>query len=373
MTLKGCLKLFVAVVVIIVAILADRAGPGGSLGGNVGGQLLKGVRAVLSVTFSADFIEFERRHRELYAEAEKDGEYAKVTMHYYSLQADVLQAGIGHYWHWVPENLKLSIDENFGNFNQMVAEELGLKSGQTLCEVGCGLYRTGRDVAARSAGGEGVKFVGLTLSPREVEIGQAELAEEGMSDRAKIIMGDYTNMPLEDGVCDAVFAIYTLKYSYRGDKLPKALSEISRVLKPGGRFGSYEILTTDTFDEKNKTQADWVYHISYNTGMPPLSGLKDFRELPPKHGLNIVKEVDLEKADGVVPSGQSYPHRMFYPCDTVANILSWIEWLGIKKGLNLYVDNFLRHPLHDLVESQNEGVVTGSTLFVYEKGASGWR
>merc|ERR1719284_1473241 len=99
---------------------------------------------------------------------------------------------------------------------------------------------------------------------------------------------------MEDASCDAVFAIYTLKYSQAGPTLNKAFSEVARVLKEGGRFGSYEILKAATHDEGNATHKEWTDRISYHTGMPPLSSVHHFREEPPKFGLNIVVEDNYE-------------------------------------------------------------------------------
>jgi ubiquinone/menaquinone biosynthesis C-methylase UbiE/uncharacterized protein YbaR (Trm112 family) len=47
------------------------------------------------------------------------------------------------------------------------------------------------------------------------------------------ILGDITNLPLQNDVCDAVISLHTI-YHVPGDEQLKALTELYRVLKPGG-------------------------------------------------------------------------------------------------------------------------------------------
>lgn len=325
-------------------------------------------RLVTKVALYMDLDTFEVEHRAMYAKAVEDGNYSPVTIHYYTVQASILQIGVGHYWHFVPEDPKLSLASNFGELNQNFADRLALKPGETLCELGCGLCRTGRDVASRM----GARFIGVTMSPSEVELGTAELKELGLSDVAQIIQGDYTETPLAEGKCDGVLAVFTLKYSEAGPggKLNRAFDEVSRILKPKGNFVSYEILTTDTYDETNETHASWAYNISYHTGMPPLNSVKHFRTDAEAHGLHLKEEFDMESRPGVMRTGHSFPFRMYTPVEDILKGFMWfLDSLGLKKGLGKYCDNFFEHPTEDLRDSMLAGAVTGSTIFTYERPA----
>ena len=58
-------------------------------------------------------------------------------------------------------------------------------------------------------------------------------ARKKLGDRGIYILGDITNLPLRDDVCDAVMSLHTI-YHVPADEQSSALRELCRVLKPGG-------------------------------------------------------------------------------------------------------------------------------------------
>jgi len=357
-------KTYLTVVVFLAAVLwACLEGKGIPVLGVVT-MIPSLLAAGVQIIFHTDLVGFTQQHKEMYAHAtDVDGNYSAVTIHYYSVMGDFLQTTLGEYWHWVPQKRGLSRDQNYDDFNMRVSKELDLQPGQTLCEMGCGLCRTGRDIAKKA----GAKFIGVTLSPREVELGQRELEADGHGAWAKIIQGDYKDMPMDDGSCDAVFAIYTLKYSQAGTTLNKAFAEVARILRPDGKFGSYEILKAATHDESNATHKEWTDRISYHTGMPPLSSVQNFREDPPKFGLKLLVEDNYENHADRAPSYAGYPFSIADPPTFWVGLLSFFEDIGVKEGFRGFAENFVKHPVEDFVASIREGVLASSTLFIYQK------
>lgn len=59
-------------------------------------------------------------------------------------------------------------------------------------------------------------------------------AKKKLGSRGIYILGDITNLPLRDDVCDAVMSLHTI-YHVPEDEQSFALRELYRVLKPGGR------------------------------------------------------------------------------------------------------------------------------------------
>ena len=115
-----------------------------------------------------------------------------------------------------------------------VFDSLDPQPGQTMLDIGCGgghLVKT----FALAVGGGG-RAIGL--DPSEEQLGSArELCADEPA--AELIAGDATDMDLPDGLCDGVSSIQTLEYI---DDVDRALSEIRRVLKPGGRIALVSVL-----------------------------------------------------------------------------------------------------------------------------------
>lgn len=103
------------------------------------------------------------------------------------------------------------------------AGERGLDVGAGTGDLTIGLLRA----SDRSS-----TVVALDLAPRMLAIAQARLARSGLAPRAVPAVGNVESIPLPDASVDRVVSGFTLRNI--GD-LPRALREMHRVLRPGGR------------------------------------------------------------------------------------------------------------------------------------------
>lgn len=115
-----------------------------------------------------------------------------------------------------------------------VLEFLGLAPGERVLDIGVGPGLLAWDIA-RLVGPAG-RVVGLDLSEPMLAASAARLAD---FPQASFVRGDATDLGFADASFDA--AVSTQVYEYVAD-MPKALSELRRVLRPGGRA---VILDTD--------------------------------------------------------------------------------------------------------------------------------
>lgn len=74
--------------------------------------------------------------------------------------------------------------------------------------------------------------LGLDMAERMLAIGRAKIAERGLDAKVELRVGDAAAIPCEDGGFDAVSISFGIRNV--GD-VPRALREMRRVLKPGGR------------------------------------------------------------------------------------------------------------------------------------------
>ncbi|HEY5172818.1 MAG TPA: methyltransferase domain-containing protein [Acidimicrobiia bacterium] len=110
-----------------------------------------------------------------------------------------------------------------------LARALQLGPDQLLVDLACGAGGPGLWVARES----GARLAGRDLSTVAV-LRAAERADAlGLSDRAEFAPGTFEHSGLPSGAADAVMTVDALQYA--PDKA-KALVEVARILRPGGRF-----------------------------------------------------------------------------------------------------------------------------------------
>jgi demethylmenaquinone methyltransferase/2-methoxy-6-polyprenyl-1,4-benzoquinol methylase len=89
------------------------------------------------------------------------------------------------------------------------------------------------DLAIALADTNAEKIVGLDISSGMLEIGKQKINKKGLSTKIDMVLADSENMPFEDNTFDAI----TVAFGVRNfENLKNGLTEILRVLKPGGIF-----------------------------------------------------------------------------------------------------------------------------------------
>lgn len=134
-----------------------------------------------------------------------------------------------------------TISGNYDNLNRMIS--LGTDQGwrrkvlkmvseeqpETILDIATG---TG-DLAILLSKSNAKKITGLDLSAGMLEVGKKKIKALNLDNRIEMIQGDSENLPFADNSFDAI----TVGFGIRNfENLEKGLSEILRVLKPGGIF-----------------------------------------------------------------------------------------------------------------------------------------
>lgn len=96
------------------------------------------------------------------------------------------------------------------------------------------------------------RVVGLDLAPGMLEVGRKKVARKGLEQQVEMVEGDSEALDFPDAHFDAV----TVAFGVRNfENLEKGLSEIYRVLKPGGTLA---ILETSVPEQQ---PFRWGYHL----------------------------------------------------------------------------------------------------------------
>lgn len=97
-----------------------------------------------------------------------------------------------------------------------------LAGHRTVVDIGCGEGQVSRALAA-----SGCEVLGIDPTALHIEIAR----ERGGGPRYEV--GTASAIPVADGTCDAVVACLVFEHI---DQVDTAISEVARVLRPGGRF-----------------------------------------------------------------------------------------------------------------------------------------
>lgn len=95
-------------------------------------------------------------------------------------------------------------------------------------------------------------ITGFDLSAGMLEVGRKKIIKENLTDKIKLIQGDAENMPFEDNSFDVITAAFGIR---NFETLENGLSEMYRVLKPGGKLLILE------FSQPQKFPMKQLYHF----------------------------------------------------------------------------------------------------------------
>jgi demethylmenaquinone methyltransferase/2-methoxy-6-polyprenyl-1,4-benzoquinol methylase len=91
------------------------------------------------------------------------------------------------------------------------------------------------------------KLIGADISEKMMEIGREKVKREGLAQTISFMKEDCMNLSFADGTFDAVTAAFGIR---NFQNLDRGLSEMCRVLKPGGQLSIVELTTPVRFPMK---------------------------------------------------------------------------------------------------------------------------
>ncbi|MEB8345036.1 bifunctional demethylmenaquinone methyltransferase/2-methoxy-6-polyprenyl-1,4-benzoquinol methylase UbiE [Flavobacteriaceae bacterium KMM 6898] len=145
-------------------------------------------------------------------------------------------------------------------WRKRVVAVLKNKQPQSILDIATG---TG-DLAINLVQTGAKKIVGLDISAGMLEVGKKKIKEKKLADTIEMVVGDSEDLPFKENTFDAV----TVAFGVRNfDDLEKGLSEIYRVLQPGGTF---VVLETSV---PTKTPFKQGYHFYTKNILPKIGRL----------------------------------------------------------------------------------------------------
>jgi len=113
-------------------------------------------------------------------------------------------------------------------------ERAGINSTMLVMDLGCGVGGCSRVIAATC----GCRVTGIDVTPQFIEVARELTRRCGMADRIEFRQGDALDLPFAEGTFDHVWC-HNVTMNIPDKK--KLASEVTRVLKSGGRFSCSEV------------------------------------------------------------------------------------------------------------------------------------
>lgn len=138
--------------------------------------------------------------------------------HRYDLMNVIMTAGVWRYWQW-----------RFKRYN-------GARAGHRVLDVGCGTADL--CLLMGSQVGPAGRITGIDLSPEMLAVGRQKVERSPFRDRIRLIQGNALALPFSDDSFDVVTSGFVLR---NVADLERALAEMGRVTRPGGRVVILEL------------------------------------------------------------------------------------------------------------------------------------
>ena len=159
----------------------------------------------------------------------------RPSTYYYDLCSEFMQFGWNESLHFAPLTPAETLEESIVRHQRLMIEQLQLREGMRIADIGCGVGGPMRRVARES----GATVVCINNNAQQLEKARSRNEEVGLDHLAEYVKCSFMDMSvIEANSFDAGYAIESTCHA--PDKRG-AFAEIFRVLKPGALFWCQEM------------------------------------------------------------------------------------------------------------------------------------
>jgi ubiquinone/menaquinone biosynthesis C-methylase UbiE len=238
--------------------------------------------------------------------------------------------GIKHFGYYPEGQEKLPKREAQHLMNEQLATALSLPNGAHVLDAGCGEG----GVAIHLAQKHGLKVSGIDLLDFNVGRANATAAEDNVQN-VDFQIGTYMQLPFADNTFDGIYTMETLVHA---PDYQKAMAELYRVLKPGGKLAlfEYSIIPKSQVPAQQKQGYENIRHINRVSSMPAFNEFKHgtFASKLDNAGFTGVKERDITPR--IMPMLELFYHKAHRPYKVIKALGLQDKFINTMSAVEFY-------------------------------------
>ncbi|MFJ2116279.1 MULTISPECIES: methyltransferase domain-containing protein [unclassified Streptomyces] len=190
-----------------------------------------------------------------------------------------------HYGYWEDPSTLDSLAEAGERMTEQLFARLDVNARHKVLDVGCGVGKPTAWLARKT----GATVKGINVSRIQLEVADAHVRSEGLQDQVSFEVADAMHLPYPDDSFDRVWAIESM--IHMPDRA-QVMSEMARVLRPGGRLAIADIVVRGTLDDEEKSVAERFCVLSSAQSM---EYIENYPALVKAAGLDLVELADVSE------------------------------------------------------------------------------
>ncbi|MFF8960616.1 SAM-dependent methyltransferase [Streptomyces sp. NPDC014894] len=188
-----------------------------------------------------------------------------------------------HYGYWESPEDPATFEEASARLTDLMIEKVVLSPGGHLLDVGCGIGGP----AVRLARATGAEVTGITVSREQITLATRLAEHSGLGGRVRFGYADAMALPHPDASFDAAWLLESV--IHMPDRA-RALREIARVVRPGGRVVLTDLCERAPLDGERQDTVDAFFRAAE---MSPMVTLDSYPELVRSAGLVLDEVLDI--------------------------------------------------------------------------------
>ena len=213
-------------------------------------------------------------------------DHAETVREYYNLCNDFMVFGWSESLHFAPLSRRESLEDSQVRHQRLMIDQLALRNGMTVIDVGCGIGGPMRRVVQEAD----VSVVGINSSEVQLQQAKSLIAEAGIDHMVEFLACSFMDMgAIADDTFDRGYAIESTCHA--PDKAG-AFAEILRVLKPGALFWGQEMCMTDKFDPDNNRHLEIKRELMRGIALKDIATTDEVNRDLKTAGFEIIEAMD---------------------------------------------------------------------------------